>query len=345
MDSSNAERQKKDPFFWAAVGPVFLTCALSALLFQVSFLVWPLVALACSGLLLTWWLGNRGFVLSFVMLIALMIWKFSFVREQLWCSLFLGSMVVSWFMVFQGRKEVRAQGVKDIEIDRAIEEKRMNHEQELIALKRALQNALGELAKIQEGVESAKSEAQVWIDRCEELTHEVSLLQTREKEMECALEQAQSAKSIVPVNSIVSQESVEEMGEMIPKDLLEMQMKYRQLQGQFQEKIEVLTQSRKELFNREGELILLQKEQQEQSALILQQDVQFHKHLGALEQECRELELQVVQLEQVISSLLAPKKQVRPRVSKGKKKDSLTSVIKGAIEKKQIPQQISLLDS
>lgn len=343
-------KRANDPFFYASIGPIFLMLALSVLLGRVTGDFFPLIALASVGLMCTWAGGNRGFFVSCLTLLALTFWKRAFVLEHLWCAVFLGSVLCSWIIVLVGKKQIRAQKTEDENAQLAMEQERSvhaalqekydalyayahgnenPHAQALSQTQSTLKQALDELGQVQEYAQGLKQETQLWIARCESLTDEISQLEAREKHSSPPV-----SASVASTQRIISQHSFEEEGELVPKELVHLQMTYRQLQEQFQEKSDVLTQSRKELFNKEGELLLLQKEQQEQVASLLQSDVQFQRYLDLLEQERCQFEQHIEHLEQIVSSLSVPKKTARPRAAK---------TLKKTIKRAQDSQQISLL--
>ena len=97
---------------------------------------------------------------------------------------------------------------------------------------------------------------------------------------------------------------------------------YKQLKQQFEEKSEVLHQTRRELFQVEGKLVALQKEC-EQSAIDLNpNELVLIDHLKEVEEECKDLETQVECLQELVSELISKKKTTRTKKAKSKE-DSL----------------------
>jgi hypothetical protein len=361
----NADQGRaRDPFFLVAVGPSFLALALCALLLWIAPFMTPFVLLAGGGWLLTWGFKTKGLILSFLSLAAVAVWQFSLLTSQVWCSLFLGAIALSWMILWMGQREVfdresdHKEQIKELDALREqamslqrmmearleslqgeTEEKLSVQERKTQELASSLECALQELKNTQGFVEAKEHESEIWMRRCESLTLEVSAFQEREKMLEAELVIAQG-----PANPVVSQESNDEVGEQAAKDFLEMQMQYRQLQDQFQEKSDLLHQTRKELFQKEGELILLLKEQEDAIASLCREDQAFHAHLDVLAEQCQELENESVHLEAIISMLVAPKKLARPRKTVSKKKAALPDLLQEVMEKSQSSQQISLLD-
>lgn len=82
---------------------------------------------------------------------------------------------------------------------------------------------------------------------------------------------------------------------------------YNQLKAQFEEKSRVLSQTRKELFEAEGKIMITQREEQ---ASTIESDLSevegLQKDLRKAELEKERLEEQVIQLEELISRILVP---------------------------------------
>lgn len=87
-----------------------------------------------------------------------------------------------------------------------------------------------------------------------------------------------------------------------------------QLRRQFEEKSEVLHQTRKQLFTVEGQLLALQKEQSEQACA---EENVYLRHIQQCEEECHALEQDVQHLHDLVSSLLAQK----PKGARAHKKE------------------------
>jgi len=94
---------------------------------------------------------------------------------------------------------------------------------------------------------------------------------------------------------------------------------YNQLKEQFEEKSEALHQTRKQLFAMESQYLALEKEREEDDYSPSHEDLATVNPLKEFEEECRQLESQVLLLQEFISSLLISKK--KPSLRKQKKKD------------------------
>ncbi len=104
-------------------------------------------------------------------------------------------------------------------------------------------------------------------------------------------------------------------------DLRQMQARYELLKEQFHEKSDLLHQTRQQLFSTETQLIALQKTQEESVAEPSVEADAFCACLDQMEEECREAELQIHVLEEIIAEVIVPKKVVHPRKPKGIKED------------------------
>lgn len=94
---------------------------------------------------------------------------------------------------------------------------------------------------------------------------------------------------------------------------------YKQLRSQFDEKTQVLNETRKELFSLENNLLTSQKKEQERS---LEEDADQRRlieHLEILTSECQDLEEQVFFLQDIISSLQEKKTNLKVKKSKADK--------------------------
>ena len=101
--------------------------------------------------------------------------------------------------------------------------------------------------------------------------------------------------------------------------------RYLQIKQQFQEKTEVLSQTRKDLFALETAYLTLQKQQQEQALDLNPNETALIAQLQALEEERREQEIQIEHMQAIIVELLG--KKPAPRAKKIKKSATLQEVL------------------
>jgi hypothetical protein len=106
------------------------------------------------------------------------------------------------------------------------------------------------------------------------------------------------------------------------KQLIELRASLTQLRQQFEEKSEILHQTRKQLFIVEGELLALQKEQSEQECA---EENATLRHVQQCEEECTALEQDVLHLHDLVSALLAQKRK-GARTRKKKSEEEFFSI-------------------
>jgi len=94
------------------------------------------------------------------------------------------------------------------------------------------------------------------------------------------------------------------------------EMQYKQLRAQFDEKSDVLNETRKELFSIENQLLTLQKQEEDLAHDENEEQKNLISHLQNLELECSDLEDQVELLQDIVSSLQEKKKVTRSKKTK-----------------------------
>jgi hypothetical protein len=90
----------------------------------------------------------------------------------------------------------------------------------------------------------------------------------------------------------------------------QVQRQYSLLKEQFDEKSVALDETCRELFRIEHELLVQQKACEEKALEVPEEDLVLLKDLQIVEEEYRDLEIQVVHLQDFISALLSPKKRI-----------------------------------
>jgi hypothetical protein len=82
---------------------------------------------------------------------------------------------------------------------------------------------------------------------------------------------------------------------------------YKQLTQQFQDKSEILNQTRKELFQVENKLLAVQKECEQNAIDLNPEEIVLTNHLKEVEEECKDLEHQVDCLQELVTELMGKK--------------------------------------
>ncbi|HSW86954.1 MAG TPA: hypothetical protein VLG49_05585 [Rhabdochlamydiaceae bacterium] len=91
---------------------------------------------------------------------------------------------------------------------------------------------------------------------------------------------------------------------------------YIQLKQQFQDKSEILNETRKELFHVENTLLALQKECEQNTIDLNPEEITLTNHLKEVEEECKDLENQVECLQELVTELIGKKKTRKSRKAK-----------------------------
>lgn len=310
----------KDPFFEATIGPYFLNCALCALVLYVASFLWPLLLIAAIGSILTWHWRKRGFYVALTILCSTVIWKYSFFAEHSWSFVFVASIGLSWGILLMGRQQVVGWALSV-----AQQEKDLEKVQSLVS-------------QVMEERDRERQQRDEWCLECEKITSELMSYQLKEKSLQTALQDAQHEAYVlreakiepvkvveaplqVGTDQIIPQENLGEPNEEMLSDLRQMQARYELLKEQFHEKSDLLHQTRQQLFSTETQLIALQKIQEESESEPSVEADAFCSCLDQMEEECSEVELQVQELEEIITGMVVPKKVVRPRKPKGTKEN------------------------
>lgn len=117
---------------------------------------------------------------------------------------------------------------------------------------------------------------------------------------------------------------------------------YKQLRVQFDEKSDVLSETRKELFFIENQLLTLQKQEEDQAHDENEDQKNLICHLQNLGEECTDLEEQVTFLQEIVSSLQEKKKVSRPKNTK-KSQEAAVSIEKLLESSKQSEENLFTL--
>jgi chromosome segregation ATPase len=91
---------------------------------------------------------------------------------------------------------------------------------------------------------------------------------------------------------------------------------YRQLKAQFEEKSDILNQTRKELFQVEGALFALQSINEQKGLDTIPQEMILIDELKQADAHCQELEAELNAMQELITSLVGKKKTTRGRKTK-----------------------------
>jgi hypothetical protein len=269
------------------LGPICLLLGLLAALLKYAEPLWPLIAVICAGFFLVWKGKKNGYLFSLLLLGAAV---FAVRREagMLFPALLSSAAALSWLLMLLGDRELQGLIQKQREESAALQ----NDKEEAIAQ-----------------MQAQMKENEDWARKHEQLALEMASCQH-------ALEEAQAQLLIykqTPTPAIIPQQEEED------KSLHWLQIQHAQLKEQFDEKSEVLHQTRKELFSLESQYLHLQREQQERACSFSEEDAAALRCIQQLQQECQNLRDEILALQDLVSLLLQPKKASLSRKRKNAK--------------------------
>lgn len=342
--SKDLEAVSANSSFWSRLGPVLLMGSFAIVLLKCASLYWPLALTALMGYATTLYWKKRGFYLSLIILAAVSVLLMQTGVRPIWSSLLSISIALSWLLIFLGDQEMESQHLgqeKKIQslkencsaLEKQLREAKVaisSESKDLIAEKERLALQLNDVtAKCNQSYYSlqlADKEREKLADQCEALSQDIFVHQRKEIAFQHALDDAQTQliklKNQLAVeqpkvlkdtsSSLVSMEEIDPL----EKDRLELiQHQYANLREQFDEKSDALDQARKELFKVENELLALRKVSEENAHESFEENFGLIKDLKLMDEECRELEAQIVSLQEFITALLSPKKRTAKKSS------------------------------
>ncbi len=326
-------------FLLSLLGPLCLLLGLFSLLLKYAQPLWPISAAAFLGFIFTWKWKKSGFALSFLLL-GCALWGVYQSQGLLWPSLLSSSIALSWLLLLLGHQEMllkireREETMAVLKENNAallcdlerIEKLASRDQNEMAAaiehLKSQIPILQAQLSSLQSQIEKEEKEKENWKNKHEELSVEVSSYQRKEKAFQHALEDAQNQflkwkyetakEAEKPAPTILPQE--EDLTE--EKSYQMLQTQHVQLKEQFEEKSEVLHQTRRELFLLESQFLTQQKQTEESACSFSGDDAAYMDYIQRMQEDYLDLESQVLALQEFVSVLLQPKKSAAPRKRK-----------------------------
>ncbi len=274
---------------WNQIGPFLLLGAFTLLIFRYAPFFSLLLLTSIVGYAANLFWKKRGFYFSLFSLMAVSIYTIRSGVDPFWSSLFSASIALSWLLIFLGKQEFETLSSGREENIKILKERCETLSQDIFAYQRK------EIA-FQHGLEDAQSQ----------------LLKLK-NQLYCnqPVEQNKESK---PVSANIIPQEENDPQEKARRE--HVQRQYTLLREQFDEKSEALDQARKDLFRVENELLALQSIYHEKTLEIPEEDRFLMSDLKRTEEECAELEAQVLALQELISALLSHKKRaVRSRKS------------------------------
>jgi hypothetical protein len=330
---------------WNQTGPFLLLGAFAILIFKLApFFLWFLLASIAGCAAHLFW-KKRGFYFSLLGLAAASIHTIRLGVDPFWSSLLSASIALSCLLIFLGRQEAETFFLEREEKMRVLKENQHSLEKQLREVKASLSEetkenivnrerlnhlyaqATMDLNQAKHFLEISEKEREKLHERCETLSQDIFTYQRKEIAFQHALEDAQAqllklknqqlveqSKEIKPVSTNVIPQEENDSQERVR--LVHVQSQYMLLREQFDEKSEALDLARKDLFRVENALLTLEKIDHEKSLEISDEEKFLLQELKRQDEECVDLEAQVLALQEFISSLLSPKKRtIRSRKS------------------------------
>lgn len=344
---------------WSRSGPALLLGSFAVFLFKCAPFYWPLVLTAFLGYAAIRLLQRSGLLLSLIVLCGASIYILRSGNEPLWTSILAVSIACSWLLIYLGgldgealtdsrenrilcleaelvrlEKQLRDKGL-------ALSEQRRQSSNEKQHLSAQIAELALSLTQERQSLETSAKEREKLREECEILSQDIFTHLQKESASKHALESAQDqfAELKKQFDELTAQRieskvdiEIEETSDEDHLRLEQVQHQFALLREQFEEKSETLDQTRKDLFKVENDFLSLQKAWEEKNLEPSEEAVAFGRDLKTLEDQCSEMENQVIFLQDFISSLLFPKK--RPRAKKSKQPSDQQELLPDLIQTK-----------
>lgn len=293
-------------FLWSCLGPALLLGALVIFLFKSAPSYWPLTLTFFLGYAATCFAKRKGLWFSLISLCCVLIFMPHAGKEVFWTALMGASIAISWVLIYLGSLETASYIA-------SWEDKIKILEEEKLKVGKQLRGSLSEEQR-QRAEEKQRLDALI----CENAN-----LQSRAFEIIRLRDENINLQSrVVELSRICEESSIKKVAEGIETDPEEkfrfeqLQYQFAALREQFDEKSEALNRARRDLFRLENEFLALQITQEEKKYELSPEDAAYLRDLKSQEENCRELELQTIALQDFISALLLPKKRSNSKKTK-----------------------------
>lgn len=323
---------------WSRSGPSLLLGAFAVFLFKSAPLYWPLTLTAFLGYTAIRLWKIRGLSLSLIALCGVAIFVLRSGGESLWTTVLSTSIAVSWLLIYLGGQEskelssLKEEWIKSLEKEKSDLEKQLcevnfklaQERREHVGEKLRLSALTAESACGRQTIDVLKEELNKIREDCQVKTEENLAYQQKNAAVQLALDEAknqlaQLQKQLLEKEDVrepISVNADEEPSTEEKQKLEQIQYQYALLREQFEEKSDALAQARKELFRIENEFLSLQKAWEERELEPSGDLLAIRKDFQTLEEECIDLENQTTILQEIVSSLILPKKRPRSKKSK-----------------------------
>ncbi len=344
---------------WSRSGPGLLLGAFAILLFKCAPFYWPLVLTAFLGYAAIRLWRRGGLLLSLIALCGASIYILRSGHETLWTTILAASIAVSWLLIYLGGLDIEALAYSRedrihtleaelLRLDKQLRDKSavLSEQQrqsvsEMQRLSAQIAESALSLTQQRQALETSEKEREKLREKWEILSQDIQMHLEKEVTSQHALENAQNQLvemknqldelNAQRVETKVNLES-EEISSDDPLQVEQVQYQLALLREQFEEKSDTLDQTRKDLFRVENDFLGLQKAWEEKNLEPSEEAVALVRDLKSLEDQCSEMENQVIFLQDFISTLLVPKK--RPRAKKSKQSSDQQELLPDLIQTK-----------
>jgi len=338
--------------WWAAIGLVLLIFSFAITLLKFVRPLWPLLSIAVIGMVLSLTIRKWGLILSLLPLGAFFLFPHLLPIDFFWQGGLSCSIALSWLVIAFGKEEAIQKQICALSLQRQktedLKERASQFAEQLKASQTASLQREKDSAKAIECIELERADLQEKLaktlqrmEKLQEQIEQIALLEQNKSGYErkiaglqSALEASQKELLQIKFSSATAQDPSE--NEQSFETL------YKLLREQFDEKSEVLHQTRKQLFTVESQLLSLQKECEVLSCDQKVEDVVVAGDLRRVDEECRDLETEVQQLQEIISEISKQKKVVRARKPKVRnaQDDSLPLLLQGMMDAHKLQEEV-----
>lgn len=297
-------------------GPFLLLAAFAIMLFKAAPHYWPLTLTAFLGYAAIKVWEKKGLFLATAALCCICILTLRSSQEHFWVAILSGSIFSAWLLIYLGDQERKAIADERENQVNALVQEQKNLQQQIKEMKRSLSAEREKISALSQTHEKQLTELTHHAHQQHSvLSEEVAAHQQKAANHEQALGSAM--EQIAQLQQQLAQRPAPqvEMEESQEEKLQIEQIRYQHalLREQFEEKSELLSQTRKELFQVENEYLSLQKAWEEKQWEAPEEFSAYVHDLKRAEEQTLEMQNQVDVLQEVISSLLLSKKRSPPR--------------------------------
>jgi len=280
---------------WGNLGVAFLLAALGCLLCKYTQIFCCLFFISVFGFMMTFYWGTKGFLSSVCLITTTILIGLNAPNKfELGNILFSMSIMLSWLILLLGRQEVslyfknKTLKEQNLEGKCIFLQKKIDQLQELLIFKKRFQKKQQEIVLLKKQLEGLtnelvreRKEKDIWQKRHCTVIQKISNHQHKEKRLQSALKSAFRLQSEARKN--------------------------------FQEKADLLDQTRKRAFHLDGALFALERDCMEKE--FDPQVTDFMSHIMQMQEMQSNLEFEISLLEEIVSSICNQKSVTKPKLA------------------------------